>query len=825
MPLISRTFDQLIDFTRTSAATYVNSAGLVALTPPSVNLLTYTQEFDNAAWSKSNTTALPFNPATANYGPNVVVNGDFASATGWTVNTGWAIGSGVATATTTSSSLFGGFTSVSGQWYKVTFDCTITAGTLAVYIGVGTQASFTTGGAKTVFLQSGATTSRGIEFFGGAVSGTVDNVVVQAVTTNTGFITAPDGTMTGDILIPNTVSTTHVAQQSVTTTGLATFSVYAKAGGYNRIVLATNLNNYVYFNLSNGTVESSLGTGWTSATITDAGNGWYRCAAITPTSQSRFDIFPFNAAQANGNTAPTFAGDGTSGVFVWGAQVELVPDANLVLGSELSSTGVIGLVGSATAATYNTGTGAGSVTRVDASNQSYVEWTAAISSLFRMAITGNTGTTNVRNGTYTASFTAVTAGQTVVIPVSSSGAGQISATSGSGTSTFTITSLRQITSITGMPSAYAKNVGGLFPPRFDYDPVTLTPRGILIEEQRSNLVTYSEQFDNAAWAKGNTTVTANATVSPDGTTNADKLVEDTATSTHSTVSPTIALTTGTAYTTTVYVKAAERSWIALQYDSGAFGTAPTAYFNIGAGTVGSAFNGATHSIRNAGNGWYRCSITATTTSSANSNARIYLATADNVASYTGVAGNGAFVWGAQLEAGAFATSYIPTVASTVTRAADIAVVTAANFSSWYNQPSGTFVVEVGRFSSIPTTAIASFITITDNPITNDWIYIIGDNAGVSSNYTNAGVSQANLVIATPISSGGKAAFAYAANNFAAAVSGGAVATDTSGTLSTDLTILRIGGFASNPNFLNGYIRSIRYYPARLNNAQLQTLTA
>ena len=62
---------------------------------------------------------------------------------------------------------------------------------------------------------------------------------------------------------------------------------------------------------------------------------------------------------------------------------------------------------------------------------------------------------------------------------------------------------------------YTRNNGGVYPPRFDYDPVTLAPKGLLVEEQRTNLLLRSEEFDNASWTKTRTSITANATTSPE----------------------------------------------------------------------------------------------------------------------------------------------------------------------------------------------------------------------------------------------------------------------------------------------------------------------
>lgn len=107
-------------------------------------------------------------------------NGAFASGTGWTVLAGWAISGGAANATATSASLTSTTTLTAGQLYLVTFDWTHTSGTLAVRAGVGAQATFTTSGAKRVILQT--TSVSGVEFYGGAVTGTLDNVSVKPLT-------------------------------------------------------------------------------------------------------------------------------------------------------------------------------------------------------------------------------------------------------------------------------------------------------------------------------------------------------------------------------------------------------------------------------------------------------------------------------------------------------------------------------------------------------------------------------------------------------------------------------------------------------------------
>jgi hypothetical protein len=836
MPLISRTFDQLIDFTRTTAATYTNSAGLVTLTPPSVNLLLYTQELDNAGWNKNAATVFPFNPTTATLGNEVVANGGFSSGASWSVPVaGASITGGALTFDGTTTISGGSITSntpatpvVAGRWYAATY--TIIGGlTNAVSLNAGGALGTprTAAGTYTEYLFATTTTAPDISARGapGVRTGSIDNVSIRDVVG--GFITAPDGTMTGDIMFATagTGITPRVNQAVTTTAGtVVVASLYVKPSTYTFMQIYVNNQGSDWCNFTltgSGSVQNNGSA--TGAISYDSTTGWYRIsmtyAANSADRSPQFIFAPSGTATRNQTGTYT----GTESIFIWGAQFEVTPAANITLGPVINNNGV-SLNGGAT------DNGNGTYTMPSLGSARFVFPLASLvnGAIYQISIpiistTGSyvsdwcdeNSVSSTQTGTLVYYCGRTTYDNTFRF---------VDITSGSGFTTVIGTAtIQQVTGTTNMPSAYAKNVGGLFPARFDYDPVTLAPRGILIEEQRSNLVTYSEQFDNAAWTKGNVTVTANATVSPDGTTNADKLIEDTATSTHSTISPTIALTTGTAYTTTVYVKAAERSWIALQYDSGAFGTAPTAYFNIGAGTVGSAFNGATHSIRNAGNGWYRCSITATTTSSANSNARIYLATGDNAASYTGVVGNGAFVWGAQLEAGAFATSYIPTVASTVTRTADIANVTAANFSSWYNQPSGTIVTE---FSSFATNNARIAAEISDVTSANRYtqVHTLGFSDRFLTFINGSAVVTTLDYPAVGLNTVGKWASAYAAGNYGASLNGAAALSATYGSLPPNISRLTIGNTAGG-SFLCGHFRSIRYYPARLSNAQLQTLTA
>ena len=207
-------------------------------------------------------------------------------------------------------------------------------------------------------------------------------------------------------------------------------------------------------------------------------------------------------------------------------------------------------------------------------------------------------------------------------------------------------------------------------PRIDFDPATDVCKGLLIEEQRTNLLTYSENFDNGAWFKTNSSISPNFTTSPDGTVTADKFVENIGSGTKQLWQGGASYTAGTSITLSFYAKAGERNYIV--FGSGTpFSSAYGGYFNLLTGVCVS--NGPTVAVLssiNIGNGWYRYSITAiptTTMTGVGFDIRPSINGID-AGSYTGDGTSGVYVWGAQLEAGSFATSYIPSSDTFTSRA-------------------------------------------------------------------------------------------------------------------------------------------------------------
>lgn len=374
--------------------------------------------------------------------------------------------------------------------------------------------------------------------------------------------------------------------------------------------------------------------------------------------------------------------------------------------------------------------------------------------------------------------------------------------------TFTRASSATFTGSNGLIQSATTNT-----PRFDYDPVTLAAKGLLIEEQRTNLLTYSEQFNNAPWLKTRATITANSTVAPDGTSTASTFEGTGVTGSNNLQQ---AATAGGACVCSVYAKANTNNFIQI-----AFAGDNTSYvnFDVSTGAVGTSAGTATGSIVSAGSGWYRCIVVNTSTAVTTIVIALAVSSSQTRLPSGNVLSTSVYLWGAQLEAGSFATSYIPTVASQVTRSADVASVN--TLSPWYNATEGTLYVESGPTldTIYPTGAVLTDGTTSNNiliqatsPATSQQFYIV-----------SGGVAQVNLATQTFSSTLTKTAAAYKANDFAYSTQGAAVSTDVAGSIPT-VSQLVIGAERTS-NLFNGTIRRITYYPRRLTNAELQAITA
>ena len=367
--------------------------------------------------------------------------------------------------------------------------------------------------------------------------------------------------------------------------------------------------------------------------------------------------------------------------------------------------------------------------------------------------------------------------------------------------------------------------------RITHDPVTGRCLGTLIEQTRTNLLLQSENF-GTTWTNdvGLVAISINQTTSPSGLVDADKISENTTVSNRRIAIQGASFVSGTTYTFSCFVKAAERDFVQLRF-GGAFGGQFQNFVigGVNAGTIGSG-SGATSSIQAYPNGWYRCSITAASAATGSSNVTIgpqISSTALGWAPYVDTIGSGIFVWGAQLETSLNATSYIPTSAVSTARAQDLHTITGANFSYMYNQSSGTVFCshEVSPFNgthgvygiTAPIRAAAGITAVRNNST-----LLV---TGVYSSPPNFD-SQASFASSVSASGQTKSAIAVRTDDFAYSANG-SISTDSSGTLNPIMDRFVIGatGNLSGPQVGSNIFSAILYYRDRLPNTELQTLTS
>jgi len=219
-----------------------------------------------------------------------------------------------------------------------------------------------------------------------------------------------------------------------------------------------------------------------------------------------------------------------------------------------------------------------------------------------------------------------------------------------------------------------------------------------------NLLTYSEQFDNASWLKNNYNVTANVTTAPDGTLTADKLIAVNASTYHDLYkAPSLGSNT---YTLSIFAKAAEQSFIQVRIDDGTL--TRVAMFNLSTGSVSSSSNVTSSTITSYLNGWYRCSITVTTNII---NVVFNSFPTSSNATYSGDGVSGIYIWGAQFEYGSVATDYTSTTTTAISRV--LASTTNTNIASTGTYYSSGFDENVGFTTLLSANVFAPYDPVYD----------------------------------------------------------------------------------------------------------------
>jgi hypothetical protein len=357
-------------------------------------------------------------------------------------------------------------------------------------------------------------------------------------------------------------------------------------------------------------------------------------------------------------------------------------------------------------------------------------------------------------------------------------------------------------------------------PRFDheYDASTgvIKSLGLLVEEQRSNRVTNNE--DLSLWKQNsNPTLNSNDTVSPDGNTTADKVTQTNQVFTG--VSTDMSgITTNTVYSCSVFIKPDGDTTTRFGfYDTSNWQGSLDTDWSSGEPSTNGSLGGASDIVyEEYPNGWYRASFKASTQSNAFAGTVSFHCHPDR----TGT-GKSAWFWGAQLEAGAFPTSYIPTSGSTETRNPDKVSMEGDNFSDWYNQSEGTVFAS---FRAQAQPSATKYLMGISNNSSGELIYIRATASGSDSAMRDGGsdVAYKPIAYSRDINTLSKHCVSYKQNDFIVSAQGQISTVDDNCTVPTP-TNISIGSLY-NTTHLGGTISQLTYYPRRLTNTQLQNLT-
>jgi hypothetical protein len=385
-----------------------------------------------------------------------------------------------------------------------------------------------------------------------------------------------------------------------------------------------------------------------------------------------------------------------------------------------------------------------------------------------------------------------------------------------------ITLARAGATATYFNSAGTLQVASANAPRFDYDPVSLQIKGLLLEEGRINLNTFSQAI-NSWTTKTDTTVTDNNAVSPDGTTNASLCTEGTA-GTANVVCPTATVASGATVTGTAFVKRGNNDWLRIIVADPTLTNGVQCWVNTSTGALGTTSVRGTGtspvaSIQTIRNGWYRVTLTGTLPGGTTTVAiAVNSASADNSA--TKVNNATYLLWGVQLEQNGFATSYIPTSGATATRNADN---TTMPLASWFNAAAGTFDAEFIPQQAAATATQGGVLRWDDTTNNNDGVLFVNTSGNMLAAGAVATVLQINATLGNPTFGAiNKAAITYGGALWTGHINAATVQNGSGGAVPSGMNRLIIGGsnVTSSNWILNGWIRRIKYWPRALGASEM-----
>jgi hypothetical protein len=352
-------------------------------------------------------------------------------------------------------------------------------------------------------------------------------------------------------------------------------------------------------------------------------------------------------------------------------------------------------------------------------------------------------------------------------------------------------------------------------PRLSYDitnGVVEDKPHLLLEPSSTNLITFSEDFNNG-WAVNQTTRVANAGVCPDGTNNALNLIPNAASGVHL-----LSATVSNTNQRTMSIFAKQNGYTRFRFNTGSSGNG-FASFNLANGTVastgGTFFNSA--KIESLPNDWYRCSMTM----NSGGGTTVTIAMEDDAGNvtFTGDGTNGILLWGAMLEEQSYATSYIPTAGTTITRAAE----TCNNSKPSVNSTEGVLYCEIAALADDLTFRT---ISVSDGTTSNRSVLRYGGTSNFINVLASSGGSNVfdNNFTLSEITDFNKIAIKYKVNDYALWVNGNEVKTDTSGAAPVGLSQVQFSNSVGNSNMFYGKVKGLAVYNEALSESQLMQLT-
>ena len=346
-------------------------------------------------------------------------------------------------------------------------------------------------------------------------------------------------------------------------------------------------------------------------------------------------------------------------------------------------------------------------------------------------------------------------------------------------------------------------------PRIDYTD-SLTSPSFLLEPQRTNLITYSEDFNSADWNRSDLTITSDDAISPYGTSTADKI----AFTGNGSLRASNTFTFTDAYTYSIFVKKGNTRYVTLR--SFAFTTSAIVGFDLDSVTAQAG-----GVIEQYPNDWFRLSISKDVSSDADKNGYFYFYLPNSLGSTTSVNGNYAYIFGNQIEEGSYATSYIPTSGSTATRVAETC--NGAGSASTFNDSEGVLYAEIAALADDSTNRLLS---INDSTSSNSiWLYFNTAN-NVTYSVRVGGIAQASATHTIDIKTFNKIAIKYKENDFAVWFNGVKTLTDTSGNTYTSGTLNNISFDAGDGGLdFYGKVKSVYVFNEALTDDELQQLTS